>query len=101
MAGQANSDHVVVIEQLNYSLVVEVYQNDLNRAFDLIMTSFAEKGLSSWLIIDTLFISKLFTHFVPICIQFRLYICYLGEFEQDSDFSAFSRMTSLLKGPMG
>ena len=97
MAGQANSDHVVVIEQLNYSLVVEVYQNDLNRVFNFIMTSFAEKGL----IIDTLFISKLFTPFVPICIQFRLYICYLGEFEQDSDFSAFSRMTSLLKGPMG
>ena len=30
-------------------------------------------------IIGTLFISKLFTSFVPICSQCRLYICYLGE----------------------
>ena len=50
----------------------------------LIMTSFMEKhcgsSLSSWLTVDTLLISKLFTPFVPICSQFRLYICYLGEF---------------------
>ena len=49
------------------------------------ITSFAEKhcesGLSTWLIVDTvLLISKLFIPFVPICSQFTLYICYLGEF---------------------
>ena len=43
------------------------------------MTSFAEKrcvsSLSSWFVVDTLLISKLFTPLVPICSQFRLYIC--------------------------
>ena len=50
------------------------------------MTSFAEKhcrsSLTLLLIVDTLLISKLFTLFVPICTQFRLYIYYLGEFEK-------------------
>ena len=45
-----------------------------------IMTSFTAKhcgsSLSSWLIVDTLLISKLFTPFVPICTQFSLFICY-------------------------
>ena len=63
------------------------------------MTSFVEKhcgsSLTSWLIVDTLLISKLFTPFVPIHSQFRLYTCHLGEF---TDFSAFFRMMSLLKG---
>ena len=68
------------------------------------MRSFAEKhcgsSLSSWLIVDTLLISKLFTPFVPVCSQFRLYICYLGEFVKNKThrFQCFSTMTSLLKG---
>ena len=45
------------------------------------MTLFAKthcgSSLTSWLIVDTLLISKLFTSFVPICSQFRLYICYI------------------------
>ena len=64
------------------------------------MMSFTKKhcgsSLSSWLIVDTLFISMLFTPFVPTCNHFRLYIGYLGE--QNSGFSAFLQMTSLLKG---
>ena len=36
--------------------------------------------------------SKLFTSFVPICSQFRLYICYLGEFVKNEThrFQCFS-----------
>ena len=64
------------------------------------MTSFVEKhcgsSLSSWLTVDTLLISKLFTTFVPICSQFRFYICNLGEFVKNKThrFQYFSILKS-------
>ena len=57
--------------------------------------SFAENqcgsSLTSWLIVDTLLISKLFAPFVPICSQLGLCICYLGEFVKNktSRFQCF------------
>ena len=75
----------------------QVTKDFLVRFIDpLIMMSFTEKhcgsSLSSWLIVDTLLISKLFTPFVPICSQFRLYICYLGELVKNKThrFQCFS-----------
>ena len=74
------------------------------------MTSFTEKrcgsSLSSWLIVDTLLISKLFTPFVPICSQFRLYICWensLGEFVKNKThrFQCFSANGVIIKRVCG
>ena len=69
-----------------------------------IMTSFVEKhcrsSLSSRLIVDTALISKLFSTFVPICSQLRLYICYLGEFVKNKNhwFQCFSANDFISKG---
>ena len=68
-----------------------------------VLTSFAEKhcgsSLSSWHIIGTLLISKLFTSFVPICSQLRLYICYLREFVKNKThrFQCFSANDVIIK----
>ena len=66
----------------------------------MMTTSFAENHcLSSWLIVDTPLISKLFTSFVPICSQFRVYICYLGEFVKNEThrFQCFSANDVIIK----
>ena len=56
-------------------------------------------SLSSWLIVDTLLISKFFTPFVPICSQFSLYICYLGESVKNKThtFQCFSANDVIIK----
>ena len=59
-----------------------------------------ESSLSSWLIIDTLLIPKLFTLFVPICSQSTGSIFATWENSlrtKLTDFSAFLWMMSLLE----